>query len=118
MAYFLHFEDNKKGKYKICEDLWPEYETKKALVNLQTSMCSLRKSLGVIGQDFIRIEFLEESYVLSLDNVQWDVHKFIKLYDIAKFKEEISYALEAVSLYHGDYMENEDWLWVQLTSEG
>lgn len=115
LAYLLHFEGVKKTKYKICEELWPEYEPKKALVNLQTAMCSLRKSLGNLGIKDIKIEFIEESYILKLGNVLFDAREFEKLYKKGKKNRET--AKEAVQYYKGDYMESEDWIWAQLASE-
>jgi len=117
LAYLLHFEGHKKNKYKICEELWPEYGPKKALVNLQTAICALRKCLGAVGREIIRIEFSEESYVLLLGDVRWDVREFLSRYDVAKSTGEIAAANEAISLYQDDYLGNEDWIWSQLASE-
>lgn len=117
LAYLLHFEGQRKTKYKLCEDLWPEYEPKKALVNLQTAMCSLRKSLGDIGREDIKIEFSEESYTLELGKVVWDAWEFERLYSTVKENREISLLQKAAALYQGDYMGNEDWIWAQLTAE-
>lgn len=115
LAYLLHFEGVRKTKYKICEDLWPEYEPKKAIVNLQTAMCSLRKSLGNLGINDIKIEFFEDSYILKLGNVLWDAREFERLY--RKGRNNPGIAREAVEYYRGDYMEREDWIWSQLTGE-
>lgn len=115
LAYLLHFEGVKKTKYKICEELWPEYEPKKALVNLQTAMCSLRKSLGNIGRKDIKVEFFEESYILKLGYVEWDAREFERLYRKGKNNPEL--AKQAVAYYKGDYMESEDWIWSQLAAE-
>jgi two-component SAPR family response regulator len=117
LAYLLHFEGHKKTKYAICEELWPGYEPKKGLAHLQTAMCSLRKSLGDVGREDIRIEFSEESYVLFLGNVAWDAREFEKLYEIVKSSGETGAAKKAVSLYHGDYVGSEDWSWSQLSAE-
>lgn len=117
LAYLLHFEGQRKTKYKLCEDLWPEYEPKKGLVNLQTAMCSLRKSLGDMGREDIKIVFSEESYILKLGKVVWDASEFEKLYNAVKENGDISLLQKAVALYQGDYMGNEDWIWAQLTAE-
>ena len=117
LAYLLHYAGQKKNKYKICEDLWPECDPKKALVNLQTAMCSLRKSLGSVGRDSIVIDYTDESYMLKLGKVSWDADELDKLYTelMTAFDEEK--ALKITTLYQGDYMENEDWNWAQLKAE-
>lgn len=117
LAYLLHFEGHKKAKYAICENLWPEYEPRKALAHLQTAMCSVRKSLGAVGREDIRIEFQDESYVLRLGHVTWDAREFDTLYECAKSRADTRSVKQAVSLYHGDYMGGEDWGWAHLTSE-
>jgi two-component SAPR family response regulator len=117
LAYLLHYSGQKKNKYKICEDLWPECDPKKALVNLQTAMCSLRKSLGSVGRDSIVIDFYDESYMLKLGTANWDVKDFEKLYTELMLKMDEEKALRFVECYQGDYMGNEDWSWSQLTAE-
>ncbi|MFT4106448.1 MAG: response regulator [Lacrimispora sp.] len=117
LAYLLHHKGYRKVKYTICEDLWPEYEPKKALVNLQTAMYSLKKSLGDAGREAIRIDFSDEGYMLKLGNITWDAWEFESLYNQMKEKRELSSLKKAVKLYQGDYMGGEDWLWAQLTVE-
>lgn len=117
LAYLLHFEAHKKEKYIICEDLWPDYEPKKALAHLQTAMCSLRKSLGSLGRQDIRIEFAGESYILFLGNATWDVREFESLYEKVKSDGWTDAAKSALSLYHADYMGNEDWIWSRGVAE-
>lgn len=117
LAYLLHDKGHRKIKYTICEDLWPEYEPKKALVNLQTAMYSLRRSLGDVGRETIKIDFSDEGYMLKLGNVSWDAWEFEILYNEIKEKKELSLLKRALNLYQGDYMGSEDWLWAQLTME-
>lgn len=117
LAYLLHYEGTKRTKYVICEDLWPDYEPKKVLAYLQTAMCSLRKSLGTIGCEHIRIEFSDESYALYLGKVTWDVREFKRLYEGVKGEKGEGAAKEAITLYLGDYLESEDWSWSQFYRE-
>ncbi|MHC1694830.1 MAG: response regulator [Eubacteriales bacterium] len=117
LAYLLHFEGHKKPKYVICEELWPGYEPKKGLAHLQTAMCSIRKSLGDVGREYICIEYFEESYILSLGNVTWDAQEFERFYEKVKCIGDIESMKTAISLYCGDYMGSEDWSWSQLTAE-
>lgn len=117
LAYLLHFEGIKKSKYVICEELWPEFDPKRGLAHLQTAMCSLRKSLGTIGQENIKINYSDESYLLFLENVTWDVREFEKMYESIKKGYDAEKAEKVVALYLGDYMGSEDWNWATLTTE-
>ena len=117
LAYLLHFEGRKRTKYVICEDLWPDYEYKKALAHLQTAMCSLRKSLANIDRSDMQIDFIDESYVLLIGHLDWDLREFENIYEQFQENGNIKMGNKAISIYHGDYMESEDWSWSQLLAE-
>ncbi len=114
MAYLIHFEGMKKDKYVISEDIWPEYEPQKALTHLQTAMCSLRKSLGIVSREHIRINFFDDGYILQLENVEWDIREFLALYDRAKISQTVILLERAIATYQDDYLGNEGWSWSQL----
>lgn len=118
LAYLLHYHGQKKHKYAICEALWPDFEPKKALVNLQTAMYSLRKSLGDASHESIRIEFADECYTAKLGRLDWDALEFDKLNERWLRSKDLASAEKAATLYLGPYMGNEDWPWSQLTAAG
>lgn len=116
-AYLLQYSGQKRKKFKICEDLWPEFESQKALIHLQTAVHSLRKSLLAIGSDSFRIEYLEEGYEMQIKGAAWDVLEFRELYAQYMDSGDVTAARRAVDLYRGEYADGEDWPWIQLAAE-
>lgn len=116
-AYLLHYAGTKQNKYKICEALWPEMESRKALVNLQTAVCAMRKSLMFINENALRITFAEDCYTLFLSGATWDVRIFENLYKRALICPDAGIIKETVALYQGDYFGGEDYGWALLASE-
>lgn len=117
LAYLLHFQAVKKNKQKICGDLWPDCEERKARINLQTAICALRKCLGEIGRNAITIRFSDDCYELRLGDVLYDAAQFEHLYDWCQANRDPHQASLAASLYRGDYLDGEDWPWSQWRAE-
>ena len=117
LAYLLHYSGQKRNKFKICEDLWPECEPKKSLINLQTTICTLRKNLGDAGWRNAAILFCDESYELKLGSIVCDFIELEKLYEEYRIGRSPSTAKKTLALYHGEYMDGEDWTWAQLRAE-
>lgn len=116
LAYLLHHAGQRQNKYRICDDLWPEQDPHKALVNLQTSVCTLRKSLGRLGRDRILIDYSVDSYSLNVANVEWDVDRFDSLYSDFRRTGSLESAAAAAAFYSGNYLEDEDWSWSDYTA--
>jgi two-component SAPR family response regulator len=116
-AYLMHYAGQKLNKYRICEDLWPDCESRKSLINLQTAVYSLRKSLWAAGADSIRVDFSAESYELQQDSIFCDAVEFQRMYERFLQTGDIAVAKEAVALYAGEYADGGDWRWAQLTAE-
>ncbi|WP_171056346.1 response regulator [Paenibacillus sinopodophylli] len=115
LAYLLHCNGKKKHKYEICEVLWPGQEPKKALVNLQTSIYALRKCLGTLSPDIFYLAFSDDCYSLTIGHLSLDVREFELQYDALLVNPSQTLLENAASLYHGDYMGNQDWPWSQLS---
>jgi len=107
-------ENHNKGIHKdiIVETMWPEYEYKIALRNMQTAMCRLRQSLGELGSQ-IRIEYSCNHYKIELKNVFCDLIEFEqKTRNIIHISPDtVSNVMEALELYTGHYLEKDDYLW-------
>lgn len=116
-AYLLHHAGAKQNKFKICEALWPEMESKKALVNLQTAVCAMRKSLMSLRESELRITYAEDCYTLHIKKAVWDARVFEDLYKRAQIHPDIEIIQEAVALYQGEYFSGEDYKWAVLASE-
>lgn len=112
-AFLLFHKEKAIHKDVICDTIWPTHEPSKALVNLQTVMYQLRKSLTEICKDEICIEYANHSYRLLLGESWVDADAFEKVYERAlsiKEKDEDA-LLEAYQLYQGGYLEEEGWIW-------
>jgi two-component system LytT family response regulator len=116
LAYLIHHAGQPQNKYRICDDLWPEIDPHKALVNLQTTLCALRKSLGEVGRDRILIGYAEEAYSLRLENVEWDVGEFEALYAEFRRNGSMEPAAAAAAIYTGEYLGDGDWGWADYTA--
>jgi two-component SAPR family response regulator len=116
LAYLLHHAGQRQNKYRICDDLWPEQDPHKALVNLQTSICTLRKSLGRLGRDRILVDYSADSYSLGVSNAEWDIERFDALYAEFRRTGSLESAEEAATFYLGNYLEEEDWSWSDYTA--
>ncbi|MCD9024633.1 response regulator [Cohnella silvisoli] len=114
LAYLLHCNGQKKHKYEICELLWPNQDPKKALVNLQTAIYALRKNLGAISPDVLRLAYADDCYSLTLGRVHWDAGEFEQQYKALLANSDRTALEKAAWLYRGDYMGNQDWPWSQF----
>ena len=113
-AFLLTNKDKPIHKNILCEVLWPENDPGKALVNLQTVMYQLRKSLAEVCKDEVRIEYRNSSYQLILGKCYYDLDEFEANYEEAfsnNLKSE-EYLMRAYEIYRGAYLEEEGWLWV------
>lgn len=115
-AYLLQHEGRWIDKYKICDDLWREYEPERAIANLQTSIWAIRKNLKESGRAQIVIEFANDRYLLRAPEAQWDLQQFNDAYRafVAGLPEM---GRVAARLYNGEYLAGEDWPWADLERE-
>lgn len=109
--YLLCHMDRKKNKFVICDALWPDCDPQKALMNLQTAVYSLRKTLGVMQGRNVIIEYINDCYQMHVKELEWDFLSFQQLFFQVKETGNLNCARQAVELYRGDFLEGEDWSW-------
>jgi two-component SAPR family response regulator len=112
-AYLLMHHGKPVHKEKLCDILWPDYNPQKALVNLQTAMCQVRKTLSAFDREQIAVEYLENCYRVILGKGYHDAEEFEALSKKVLNAEDNSLeALEyAIEIYHGGFLEEQGWLW-------
>lgn len=116
-AYLLHCEDQWVDKYKICEDLWPGCKPDKALANLQTAVWAIRKTLKSERIPNISIEYSNDSYILYLKDILWDVRKYREAYKAYRENGHADAFDDVVDLYKDGYLFYDDWNWAVLDRE-
>lgn len=112
-AYLLLHRDRRVHKETICEQLWPDFEMSRALVNLQVTMCRLRKTLSPFGRDTVRIEFRGDHYIMRCRSVRIDAGDFQTLAESAT----PGGWERAMDLYQGEFLEGMEWLWAEPERE-
>lgn len=116
-AYLLENQGQWINKEKLSTLLWPDLELSKALVNLQTAMYSLRKTVGAWSGDRVRIEYAGNNYALHIMNIRIDADEFENIiHKIARFRDGVLLK-QAVKLYAGDYLEYDGWIWAEPRRE-
>lgn len=114
-AYLLDNLGMPVNKDKICDRIWPDYEPQKALVNMQTAMCQLRKNLSEITRTHISINYSDNCYCLTIKEVAYDLKEFINACSRAAQSDYKDYPslVEAEKLYTANYLEEQDWIWAR-----
>ncbi|GKU82240.1 response regulator [Niallia sp. NCCP-28] len=112
-AYFFNQQGVFLDKEKIIDDIWPDVNYEKAKVNFYTCISYLRKMFREIGMP----EMLQKNgngYIMKLtfsSDLEELYTLLIKLKKNLNCTEEDCYKL--VSLYPGEYMEENDYLWMR-----
>lgn len=112
-AYFFNQQGVFLDKEKIIDDIWPDVNYEKAKVNFYTCISYLRKMFREIGMPEILQKngngyIMQLTFSSDLEELYTLITKFKKNPD---FTEEECYKL--VSLYPGDYMEENNYLWMR-----
>ncbi|GGA20634.1 response regulator [Psychrobacillus lasiicapitis] len=94
-------------KAVVMEQLWPDTHIDKAATLLHTTVYQLRKTFKENGIENA-IQFINERYTLGVF-IDSDYTKLIELLDASKM--EASKVEEILSLYEGDFLEEEDLSW-------
>lgn len=116
-AYLLENREIPVHKEKLCDLLWPDLEPKKALVNLQTAIYSIRKTFATYKNHQISIEYAGNSYILNVQNVYIDVVEFDNEIQKAMDLQDKAFLEHAVRLYKGEYLAEEGWIWAEPRKE-
>lgn len=111
-AFMLHNLEREIPKWKICEALWPECDIEKVDVYLHTTLYKMKKVLTAAKIEY-DIKFINGCYRMSLPQTFIDVIEFdsIASSNINIEEAAIDKCERALSLYKGDYLEDNDYLW-------
>ena len=118
-AFMLLNLDSKVAKWKIAQTLWPECDTEKQLnTRLYTTVYKVKQTLlsANIKFDFT---FVNGCYKMELPEVYIDAAEFEAITDdrIALSSASIEKYKKALSLYKGNYLEENGYLWSQSKAE-
>jgi two-component SAPR family response regulator len=112
-AYLLQNKGYPIDKEKLCGLLWHDVEIRKALVNLQSTVYSIRKTFESSGDGAVSILYTRNKYLLQVKNAYIDVDQFESTVQQAVDMDDMALLNQAVALYKGDYLEEEGWLWAE-----
>lgn len=107
------------AKWKITQVLWPECEAEKQLnTNLHTTVYKVKKALLSANIKF-RFTFINGRYKLELPDVYIDASEFetITNGEIVFSPASMEGYKKALSLYKGNYLEENEYFWSQNKAE-
>lgn len=113
-AYLLHLNGAWVTKERLIETLWREQEQDKAVTYLHHSVSRIRHLLREWGASF-SVEYQNESYRLPVDGFQTDIAEFERITGSNGRLDPAKWSLyeHALSLYHGDYLEDHNYDWAE-----
>lgn len=114
-AFMLQNLNSEVAKWKITQVLWPECEAEKQLnTNLYTTVYKVKKTLLSANIQF-SFTFINGRYKLELPDVYIDASEFKTITDaeIAVSETSIERYKKALSLYKGNYLEENEYFWSQ-----
>lgn len=111
-AYLVSQKGRQAKKEAIMDDLWPEMDYDKALVNLNTCIYQLRRMLAKAELD-ITVEYRSGCYTMKLGKVELDIDRFTELVNSGKKPEESDseQIRSLIAVYRRGYLANEKYLW-------
>lgn len=112
-AYLLENREMPIHKEKLCDLLWPDLEPRKALVNLQSTIYSIRKILREYDSRGVSIKYIGDNYLLSVKDVYIDTVEFEDILEKGLISKDKDLLAKALSIYKEDYLEEEGWLWTE-----
>lgn len=118
-AYLLDNLNHPVSKYRICTDVFPDYDTDRALVNLQTAIYQLRKNLSQLSREQIKLEYFDNNYRMTLGDCSYDVAEFERACAFlthgqskaADANERRNSLIQAYNLYKDRFLVHDGWLW-------
>ncbi|MEH6940235.1 response regulator [Bacillus sp. JJ722] len=113
-AFFITHLGTYVNRDSIINQLWPDYDYKKAKIQLHTCISHLRKMLDLLGYNQ-SLTYSNQSYALNLTDFYCDA---IELEEILNMhtnisKDNIILLENAVQKYVGEYMETNEYEWAQ-----
>ncbi|MDD3569612.1 MAG: PAS domain S-box protein [Lachnospiraceae bacterium] len=115
-AFLLHKENKKISKCEICDTLWPNTPPIKATTYFHTTLYNMKKDLNSAGIE-IKINSINGYYFYELPTYYSDILEFKNILNNTFLPfDSVDYASAAnyerlVSLYKGDYLNNNDYPW-------
>lgn len=111
-AYFIYLRGEKVDKWKLCEMLWPNLTSEKALHNLHNTIYRLKKTLGFYGiENYIMHH--QGSYSGIFDNIKCDLWGLEDLMNkrFVLNESKIKNVENITSIYKGDLYGSKDYVW-------
>lgn len=113
-AYLLENAGVPVHKDTLCELVWPDYDYRHALVNLQTTIYSIRKALDAHGGKAIAVDYANNHYTLMLEGASVDFVEFEKLLSRSMKSRDVAAFRRAVRMIRkGEYLEENGWMWAE-----
>lgn len=111
-AYMLQHLETEVSKWEICEALWPECGAEKIDMHLHTTIYKMKKVLISANIQF-DFKFINGCYWMSLSDVYTDVAELDSLdcSNIIVTEDAVEKYEKILSLYKGDYLEGDDYIW-------
>ncbi|MEA5083931.1 MAG: PAS domain S-box protein [Lachnospiraceae bacterium] len=115
-AFLLHKENKKISKGEICDTLWPNTPPIKSTTYFHTTLYNMKKDLSSAGIE-IKIDSINGYYFYELPTYYSDILEFKNILNSTFLPfdsvDDVSAAnyQRLVSLYKGDYLNNNDYPW-------
>ncbi|GMQ56687.1 response regulator [Vallitalea sediminicola] len=112
-AFLIYNKGEFVHRDKVIETLWPDKEYTQSIKLLHTSIYYIRKVLKEAGTGDILI-YSNEMYKLNTEELDCDICEFYKIENISNkiTKYNIESLEKMISLYRGEYFEENDYSWV------
>ena len=104
-AYLAHNVGKPLNKEALCEELWPDADSKRSLANLQTTVYRIRQAFAEVNCE-INLTYSNDCYRLYLDKWRSDIEEIsLLINDFNKNRGRIK------KIYQDGYMAENGWLW-------
>lgn len=118
-AYLLQHHGKPISKGVLLDLFWPDTDWEKGFAHLYTTIYQIRRLLRE-NKFNIKISSLDNSYVLDLNGVKFDIkeweQKVVALPAVIS-KSTFSEYINTLDLYQGGYLEEEGYLWAESERE-
>ncbi|QQZ62405.1 response regulator [Paenibacillus sonchi] len=113
-ALLLHNRGQWILKDTIVDLVWPDFKPEKAVTNLHTTVYHIRKLLKIWGMNVL-VEFSQERYRLTYEDVSFDVEDFVRGWRGTPVETDQEWASrdKVLSLYRGDYLDEHHYDWAE-----
>ena len=117
-AYLLENREKPISKWKICEDIWPQYSLDKVNNMLHTSLYKMKSALKLANINF-DIKFINDCYYFSIPDAYIDIEEFdsIIFSNMITTESDAEKYRKAFELYKDHYLEENYFSWSLLKKE-